>query len=134
MQGLYSLLREDNVKKELPLTYRSNLVDLVVSSQRKDLLFMVCACNAVRNVLAGSLLSTAFLKSLNFAKKEDIIVLIEVSCKWDHAHVVRHILYWHTLDSVTCFVFCVLLYNQYFLFLVLNDTLHLNKLKHMFLS
>lgn len=77
-EGLYELLREDNLKKELSLTYRNNLEELAIASQRKDLLFKVSACNAIRHVLDGNLLPTVFLKSLRFARKDEIIILGEI--------------------------------------------------------
>eukprot|EP00795_Rhopilema_esculentum_P001205 gene1205-15571_t len=76
-EGLYELLREDNLKKELPLDYRINIESLIVAEQRKDLLFSVCACNAVRCSLAGNLLPSPFLKSLKSVKKEEIVIFIE---------------------------------------------------------
>ena len=78
-------MKEDNIKQELEITYRKDLEEIVINAYRRDLIFKVCACNALRVALDGNLLPSLFLKSLKFARKGDIIILTEVS-----RYIVQH--------------------------------------------
>ena len=72
-------MREDNIKQELEIAYRKDLEEILINAYRRDLIFKVCACNALRVALDGNLLPPLFLKSLKYARKGDTVTLIEVS-------------------------------------------------------
>lgn len=71
-------MKEDNIKQELEIAYRKDIEEIVMNAYRRDLIFRVCACNALRVALDGNLLPSLFVKSLKFARKGDIFILIEV--------------------------------------------------------
>ena len=77
-QGLIQILKEDNIAKELPIGYRLDLETVVPKSKKKDLVFKVCACNAVRECLDGRTISLNFLHSLKSASRGETSTFQEV--------------------------------------------------------
>ena len=76
-QGLFQILKEDNVKKQLPYGYRQDLEKMVLKTQKEGY-FKIAACNAVRLAIDGNLLQPNFLASLRSIDKAELSVLQDV--------------------------------------------------------
>eukprot|EP00794_Sanderia_malayensis_P018551 gene18551-20414_t len=78
LEGLIEVLIEDNKKKELSINYRQDLESMLMDSKRKDLVFKVMSCNAVRMSIDGDFLCPSFLSSLKFINKDEFLFLLEI--------------------------------------------------------
>lgn len=71
------LLKEDNLKQELPITQRMNIETEVCSTIGNEQLFLVCVLNFIRNCIDGNVISNALYQALNVASDNQVTSFVK---------------------------------------------------------
>ncbi|XP_057291008.1 integrator complex subunit 8-like isoform X1 [Hydractinia symbiolongicarpus] len=78
-KDILTILKEDNISRDIPLSQRQNIEKELYLLDKKDDLFSVCTLNFIRNCLDGSTLSIPYCQSLQSATKKELKLFLQMS-------------------------------------------------------
>ncbi|XP_013381421.1 integrator complex subunit 8 [Lingula anatina] len=78
-KGIVELLREDNQKSELSVHYRVSVEEEIRKLNNLPLLFQVCTCNIIRQVLEGKAILSPYLDMLEGESESNLQLILEMS-------------------------------------------------------